>query len=413
METHFAVLSFRLICLIFTGVLFSYCSWKYNQNESTSLVDFRTYYETEEDIYPSITLCFIEGDLEQSIYIAEKLSNDHNIENVTKYTAFLKGEHWDANLTKVNYDDVTINLREYVKSIQIRADSPTARPLYYWDNYIEIAREERWWGRQSKVVGSNNRLIHDNTFPFYTSFRSAHNKCFSCDLSKLIIRRIEERLLSPFEIRFKSQKMPKTFLSYHMHYPNQYIRSSSLQLEWGKKIGIINGDDKTFWIDIVEVIRRRNTIQRPCDVNSEKNDDTILLNAIKNAGCKPPHFSIDLDYPICSSKTGMRKTHIEKFDVPNLTFLKSLVPPCDQVQAISYTPQGVKIENKSSPELMFIYNSGSYREIRHVRSFDVESLVGNIGGYIGMFLGFAFWQAPEAALVVISKSKGLKCLSRE
>ena len=407
METHFAVFSFRLICLLLTVLLFGYCSWKYIQNESTSLVDFRTYYDTENDIYPSITLCFIEGDEEQSIYIAEKLRNDHNIENITKYTSFLKGEHWDANLTKIDYDDVTIHLKNYVKSISIRADSPTATPLYYWhgDNWND--------NLLSKVIPSKKRLINDATFPFYTSFRSAHNKCFSCDISKLIIARIEERLLSSFEIKFNSQEMPKTFLSYHMHYPNQYIRSSSLQLEWGKKIGIINGDDKTFWIDIVEVIRRRNTIQKPCDVNSEKNDDTILLNAIKNAGCKPPHFSIDLDYPICSSKTGMRKTHIEKFDVPNLTFLKSLVPPCNQVQAISYTPQGVKIENKSSPELMFIYNSGSYKEIRHVRSFDIENLVGNIGGYIGMFLGFAFWQAPEAALVVINKSKSLKCLSRE
>ena len=406
METHFAVFSFRLICLLFTGVLFGYCSWKYIQNESTSLVDFRAYYDSEEDIYPSITLCFIQSDMEQSIYITEKFRNDHNIENITKYTAFLEGIHWDANLTNVDYDDVTINLREYVKTIRIRADSPTATPLYYWDN-------DNKTNYLSNAEQSNNQLLNDNTFPFYTSFRSARNKCFSCDLSKLIIGKIEDRLLSSFEIEFKNLKMPNAWLSYHMHYPNQYIRSSSLQLEWGKKIGIINGNDKTFWIDMVEVIRRRNTIQNPCDVNSDKNDDTILLNAIKNAGCKPPHFSIDLDYPICSNETGMSKTHIEKFDVPNLTFLKRLVPPCDQVQAISYTPQGVKCENKSSPELMFLYNSGSYREIRHVRAFDIESLVGNLGGYIGMFLGFAFWQAPEAALVLISKSKHLKCLSRE
>ena len=114
METHFAVFSFRLICLLLTVLLFGYCSWKYIQNESTSLVDFRTYYDTENDIYPSITLCFIEGDEEQSIYIAEKLRNDHNIENITKHTSFLKGEHWDANLTKIDYDDVTIHLKNYV-----------------------------------------------------------------------------------------------------------------------------------------------------------------------------------------------------------------------------------------------------------------------------------------------------------
>ena len=97
METHFAVFSFRLICLLFTGALFAYCSWKYIQNESTSLVDFRAYYDSEEDIYPSITLCFIQSNMEQSIYITEKLRNDHNIENITKYTSFLKGIHWEHN----------------------------------------------------------------------------------------------------------------------------------------------------------------------------------------------------------------------------------------------------------------------------------------------------------------------------
>ena len=391
--TNFVTLSFRFICLLLTGGLFVYCSWKFIQDESTSLVDFQTYHNTEEDIYPSITLCLIQHDESTSIYIPEKLRNGYDIDNATKYASFLRGEYWDTNFTKVNYDDVTIELRDYVKTVSIRANNTQSEPVYTWSN-------------PSKTKDS---------FPFYTISRQSQNKCFSCDLSSNKIPQITGLLLSTFEIEFKDIKNLGTQIAYHLHYPNQYMRSSTLDIEWGEKTGIWNGNDKTIWIDVVEVVRRRNTFRRPCNVNSNQDDDTILSKAVQNAGCKPPHVSLSLDYPICINKTGMKQSKVEKIDGPDFNFLKSVDPPCNQVQAISYTPQGVRkaINDTDPPTLFVIYNSGSYREVRHIRAFDVQSLVGNIGGYIGLFLGFAFWQAPEAVKIVINKSKHAKCSSRE
>ena len=36
-----------------------------------------------------------------------------------------------------------------------------------------------------------------------------------------------------------------------------------------------------------------------------------------------------------------------------------------------------------------------YRQIEHVQEYDVESLVGNIGGYIGLFLGYSLINFPR------------------
>ena len=36
-----------------------------------------------------------------------------------------------------------------------------------------------------------------------------------------------------------------------------------------------------------------------------------------------------------------------------------------------------------------------YREVTHVRGYDFEGLIGNGGGYVGLFLGFAIWQFPD------------------
>ena len=42
MDTTMFTLTFRVACLISTGALVIFCSWKFNKNESTSLVDFQT-----------------------------------------------------------------------------------------------------------------------------------------------------------------------------------------------------------------------------------------------------------------------------------------------------------------------------------------------------------------------------------
>ena len=37
-----------------------------------------------------------------------------------------------------------------------------------------------------------------------------------------------------------------------------------------------------------------------------------------------------------------------------------------------------------------------FREIKQIRAYDIESLVGHIGGYMGLFLGYALLNFPNA-----------------
>ena len=41
------------------------------------------------------------------------------------------------------------------------------------------------------------------------------------------------------------------------------------------------------------------------------------------------------------------------------------------------------------------YPSQEYKEIEQVRAYDVQSLVGNVGGYMGLFLGYAILHFPK------------------
>ena len=59
--------------------------------------------------------------------------------------------------------------------------------------------------------------------------------------------------------------------------------------------------------------------------------------------------------------------------------------------------------NNNSATLGFVFKNDRYKEIKYTRAFGFESLVGNVGGYIGLFLGFAIWQLPDAIEFLTSK----------
>ena len=390
MDTTMFTLTFRVACLIATGALLIFCSWKFNKNESTSLVDFQTYHDKEKDIYPSFTICFgIPGDME-GLYDRKKLKETYKIENRTRYINFLKGEEWDTEMLKVDYDDVTLNLKDFVNSIEIHANSAKSKAAY------------TWYGGGT-VNNTRNSAQVDKIFPFSTSFRQAENKCFSADLSEENFPGIKRNMIRVVRITFNRIKPPDTSLAYFMHYPKQFIRSSALEFEEGNQTGILAGDYKVFWIDTVDVIRRRSTYQIPCNTEWKKDDEFILRSIIESVGCKPSHWILDGDYPICNNMTAMKRANILKWDLPDLAFLKSLPIPCEQVQAIAVTPQLTK--SPDLPVLVLAFKSANYKEIHHVRAFDFESLVGNMGGYVGLLLGFAFWQAPEAIQFLVKKMK--------
>ena len=105
-------------------------------------------------------------------------------------------------------------------------------------------------------------------------------------------------------------------------------------------------------------------------------------------------------------------------------FLEDFLPPCSQIQTIAYTSKhlkrvderklstkdGTKVgpshSNKRTTDIIFKYPY--YKENQYIKAFDTESFVGNTGGYIGMVLGWAFWQLPDFIEYLLSKISILK-----
>ena len=73
-----------------------------------------------------------------------------------------------------------------------------------------------------------------------------------------------------------------------LHCPNQLLRSSQfVKMDWPYRT-----TDATFVIrfkiNSVEVLRRRNKANEPCNENWENYDDNILVKHTEAVGCKAP-----------------------------------------------------------------------------------------------------------------------------
>ena len=102
----------------------------------------------------------------------------------------------------------------------------------------------------------------------------------------------------------------------------------------------------------------------------------------------------------------IKKANINEGFFNDPEFLANVTAPCDQMKTVTFTVQDLpQSENdsykKDYAKIYFIFKSAAYKEILHVRAFDIESLVGNMGGYIGLFLGFAIWQLPDGIRIIV------------
>ena len=105
--------SFRLICIAGAISTSVWCCYLFALDEDVSLVSFKEFNKDDAGRYPSFTLCFAFPFLEQKL----KLLGDGI--TGTLYQKFLKGEYWDNRMVSIDYDNVTLNLEDYVRNISV------------------------------------------------------------------------------------------------------------------------------------------------------------------------------------------------------------------------------------------------------------------------------------------------------
>ena len=157
--------------------------------------------------------------------------------------------------------------------------------------------------------------------------------------------------------------------------------------------------DENYWITLtvkgMKVFHRRYKPALQNCIPWHDYDAHILERHIDTVGCKAPYQQTKHDWPICSSAEKMKKTGV--------AIKTGYTPPCRTIKKIEFDHSeldaasvnvkhlevGGKIWQKWFGVTIIIKNDEDFDIVTNKKKMDLESLVGYIGGYVGLFMGFA------------------------
>ena len=114
--------------------------------------------------------------------------------------------------------------------------------------------------------------------------------------------------------------------------------------------------------------------------NCDNWDELVFKKYIRNIGCKAPYHDFYENVPICSNEEELKAWH-------KITFQRhDEKMPCQTMPRIDYDV----LSHPVAMDNVIQINTGYPKEAKIItqsRAVDSDALIGNIGGYIGLFLG--------------------------
>jgi hypothetical protein len=308
-------------------------------DEDLTRINFNLFNEGSEDIYPSVTLCFTNP------YIEGRLEKYGINLTVQKYNQFLKGTFWTKEIASVDYDNVTFDIKDYLVGYDILYDK---KESISYTNWQEIQNNKIGWKLPYVTVSDPDMKCFSVDIP---NENTGLIKSFNMRLKTNIFvnnTRPSKLVYSPTDVQAS-----EGFLVL-ISYPGQLLGGKyKAKKDWqARKTNDSEYYSMVFLVQNIEVVHHRNKRRRRC---SERPFDSDILTTQKiadMAGCRAPFMKI--------------KTNLS-----------------------------TKENGEPYFNITFVYVDSKYREIRGVKSFSLISLFGNIGGYVGIFIGYALFNLPD------------------
>ena len=369
---------FHTICWISTGLLLCYWIYLFSLDEDICLVDYKKYYDTPDHSFPVLSFCL------RNPFSEEKLRSEYSEATPKSYGQFLLGKNYSASMLSVNYSNVVLDARKYATEYWIEWRNGT-------NNFIPISN-------------ATNRMLVSS---FAGSWAYMFYQCYSLhippnkDINSLFIE-INSNI---FPGRIRTNKF--SFITV-LHTKNQLLLSRTLKFKYPRR----EQNDSyvlRYKIKGVEFIKRRYKKNNPCYKEWTNYDDMIYKDHAKTLGCTPPYFKSIANIPRCSNEDQMAAL---PFQFRHDDYGKP--PPCEGFESIDYDFEEHIIKDLSYEDYhyrrghfwigLYVYDQ-KFKEITQIKAMDFNALIGYIGGYIGLILGYSILHIPEYIVGFIEKFK--------
>ena len=311
---------FGFVCAATTMSLCLYWCYKYSLNEDVSVVYYKQFYETNDDVFPTASLCLGNP-------FSDKRLSKYGI-NKTSYLEFLKGKRFTKEMLNINYNNVTGDIVNYIKGYRM-----------YFRNYSYAKFD-------SGLTLQDKRKL---TFVSYNGFIGSYKtfyKCFGLRIPKNKDLRTFRILLSnkifpngerPIQYLFRTfVHLPKQFML--SHHTDQWTWSHRSKHERYKLRHLVRA---------VEVVRKRNKKQEPCNAYWKEYDDWVIKYYKNETGCNNPYQKQEINLPMCNTQQQMKHSVLPINVAEGQRYLK----PCKTMENVRVDHVESNLENAKEGEL--------------------------------------------------------------
>ena len=365
---------FNLTCIIATIVMVGYWFNEFLKDEDVCSIDLMSMDRVNKHPVPVMSACF------RNPFLNSKLKQIDASLNSSTYLKFISGEIYNDKWRAIGYDNVSINLADYAPNSSMPLTSVTR---YYWIRWRNGSYSTH---KLSDTTGLRNTYVTFNGFVGLNRFI----KCFAIDINTKNIKDITAIWLQHKKEIFPSS-IRQTELGFFVffHLPQQLIISkSTIKHTWPEWKN--NPYTKlSFRVKGWDILKRRNKRKEDCFVDYKQYDNFLIEKHMKRVGCTPPYYTSQNNLTICETKKKMKqaKLTLEKQTKDNYR-------PCVFMTDIHYAyydrhyDPSVKFDGKMFG--IYLTVPDQYKLIHQVEAINFQTLIGNGGGYIGLFLGNVF-----------------------
>ena len=373
-------LVYNSFCIVSVVGLILWCIYLFSLDEDLARINIKKFNSDKESLYTSVSFVFY------SPYEYKKFER-YEDENITpvNYKLHLQGELWNDNISKIDYNDVAIDIKDYFQGYEILYDN-------------------------QKKVNYGNKITDQSGWKTpYLNGNISIGKIFTVDIpfqKDVSLRQLDIKLRA--KVFPNEERAPKLTtkngvdgFGIFFHYPKQGSSTKTFRkIDWPvRSKNASKSYFMVFELKNIEIIQNRNKWRQECVPGSPDIDQMWYRKYFKHLTCKPPYFNGIEDLQPCETQNELSQVHREYFQY-RLTSKASEVPPCRSLEKLEFNFYEYDVEDGNDPNITIsiLFVDESYREMLNIRAFDLHSLLGNIGGYVGIFIGYALLNLPDAIM---------------
>ena len=363
---------------------------RFLENEDATSITYKRYNESPREKYFTFSICFTGTQFYWYHYL--HMANVYGI-TPQEYEKILVGQpafiHDYLHSSRL-YQKLPVNLNNFSDSLYDQFHVQFSNVVTEIEFLTENENHYTYYGPNTTKTSTKNP-------PFYIGYQTPTTICFTRNTSDHVGSRRMQDLITFNKSTLEAVNYINTQIQVIVHYPEHLLKSLDMPSYSSKFSSLHRNIPLEFKLFSGSLLRKRPDSHNPCNQDIEDYDAYLLLSITRKLNCIPPYWKYrihddNLHISPCESSQQLKDAYYYTQTI--MDAVASYDKSCVEM-FISSTSNWDLMHRTEDFYMKFIYEEKYFQEIKYTRSFGLESFVSNVGGFIGIFLGYSIMQFPE------------------